>query len=173
MKQTVTRYIVIALILILGMTLTDSAECRGRGGPHSPIISALDTNNDEVITESELDNASAVLLQLDKDGDGILTKDELRPEKPGKGQGRRGKGMRADQDTQNRQRGGGKGHRSSRHSPMFSLLDINADGNLDSDEIQSAASALKKLDTNSDGELTRDELRPRDNSRFEQMTESE
>ncbi len=60
MKKIITLHVVIALILILGMTFTDSAECRGRGGMHSPIISALDADNDEVITDSELENASAV-----------------------------------------------------------------------------------------------------------------
>ena len=50
-----------------------------RGGFVSPIISALDTNNDGVIDEKEIENATAALKKLDKNGDGKLTMDELRP----------------------------------------------------------------------------------------------
>lgn len=159
MKKIITLHVVIALILILGMTFTDSAECRGRGGPHSPIISALDANNDEVITDSELENASAVLLQLDTDGDGILTQDEIQPTRNDGDQ--RGKSKRNGQAKQGRKRGGRNGNQRLPASPVFTALDTNSDSSLDSDEIQNAASALKKLDTNSDQELTRDELRPR------------
>jgi hypothetical protein len=47
--------------------------------PLPPIIAALDANGDGVIDASELANASAALKKLDKNGDGQLTMDEIRP----------------------------------------------------------------------------------------------
>jgi len=63
---------------------------RGPGGrrmPPSPLMEALDANHDGVIDATEIANASAALKTLDKNGDGKLTQDELRPHRPD-GQGR-------------------------------------------------------------------------------------
>src|ERR1043165_489382 len=66
----------------------------GTGGPRHhrppppPLIAALDTNRDGVIDETEIANASAALKTLDKNGDGKLTFDELRPPRPPRGEGR-------------------------------------------------------------------------------------
>jgi EF hand len=53
----------------------------GMGGrrPMPPLMSALDANHDGVIDETEIANASNALKTLDKNGDGKLTPDELRP----------------------------------------------------------------------------------------------
>ena len=63
----------------------------GPGGPHHrpppPLIGVLDANHDGVIDATEIANASAALLKLDKNGDGQLTMDELRPPPPPWGQG--------------------------------------------------------------------------------------
>ena len=63
----------------------------GPGGPHHrpppPLIGALDANHDGVIDATEIANASAALLTLDKNGDGKLTIDELIPPPPPWGQG--------------------------------------------------------------------------------------
>jgi hypothetical protein len=50
--------------------------------PVPPIIAALDTNGDGIISADEIANASASLLKLDKNGDGQLTMDELMPHRP-------------------------------------------------------------------------------------------
>jgi len=50
--------------------------------PPSPVIAALDANQDGVIDASEIANASAALLTLDKNGDGQLTRDEFCPPPP-------------------------------------------------------------------------------------------
>ena len=42
-------------------------------------MAALDANHDGVIDADEIANASAALRKLDKNGDGKLTMDELRP----------------------------------------------------------------------------------------------
>src|SRR6266478_796724 len=64
---------------------------RHPGGPHHrppppAIIAVLDANHDGVIDATEIANASALLMSLDKNGDGRLTPDEFvgpRPEGPG------------------------------------------------------------------------------------------
>jgi hypothetical protein len=53
----------------------------------SPIIAVLDANHDGVIDEKEIENASAALKKLDKNGDGKLTMDEIRPPRPEGGPG--------------------------------------------------------------------------------------
>ncbi len=48
--------------------------------PKHPLNAALDANGDDVISAEEIENAVAALKKLDKNGDGKLTSDELRPE---------------------------------------------------------------------------------------------
>jgi len=58
---------------------------RGEGNFHPPVpplIGALDANGDKIISADEIANASNALKSLDKNGDGQLTKEELRPEPP-------------------------------------------------------------------------------------------
>jgi len=53
-----------------------------RHHPPSPLMIALDVNHDGIIDSNEIANASAELKTLDKNGDGQLTPDELRPPRP-------------------------------------------------------------------------------------------
>jgi hypothetical protein len=66
-------------------------EQRGPDGPPHrpppPLITALDLNKDGVISADEIAKAAESLKKLDKNGDGQLTPDELRPPRP---QGDRG-----------------------------------------------------------------------------------
>ena len=113
----------------------------GHGGRHHrppplPIVTALDANHDGTIDASEIANASAALLTLDKNGDGILTTNEYMPPLP--------KDAPAD----------------APRPPMpliIKALDANGDGVIDATEIANAPTALKALDKNGDGVLTRDE----------------
>ncbi len=51
--------------------------------PVPPFVAALDTNKkDGVISADEIANAPTALKTLDKNGDGKLTRDELRPPRP-------------------------------------------------------------------------------------------
>ena len=45
-------------------------------------------------------------------------------------------------------------------APLFSALDVNADGTIDEAELAGAAAALKKLDKDGDGKLSTEETRP-------------
>ena len=56
------------------------------------ILAALDTNNDHELSESEIDNASAALRALDRNGDRKVTIDDLRPEPDSPGDGQAGAG---------------------------------------------------------------------------------
>lgn len=59
-------------------------ENEDRGGdrprrPAPPLVAALDANKDGEIDASEIAKASDALKSLDKNSDGKLTRDELRP----------------------------------------------------------------------------------------------
>lgn len=53
--------------------------------PHRvmPLVAALDTDTNGVISAEEIANAPASLKALDKNGDGQLTREELFPKPPG------------------------------------------------------------------------------------------
>ncbi len=56
---------------------------RPHGPPHGgPLFDALDTNHDGVISADEIANAATALKTLDKNGDGQITREELRPPPP-------------------------------------------------------------------------------------------
>jgi hypothetical protein len=57
-----------------------------------PIVEALDANADGEISAKEIKNAAAALKTLDKDEDGRLTRDEIRPQSDAAG-GRFGRGQ--------------------------------------------------------------------------------
>lgn len=76
----------------------------GGGGMRSPIIAALDANSDGEIDATELNNAVTALKKLDKNGDGKLTREELRP-----AGGPRGEGRGPDGERPRRREGGAKG----------------------------------------------------------------
>jgi EF hand len=54
----------------------------GRRPPPNLLMMALDVNHDGVIDADEIANAPTALKTLDKNGDGKLTQDELRPPRP-------------------------------------------------------------------------------------------
>ncbi len=82
----------------------------GHRPPPPPLMVALDTDRDGVISAKEIANAATALKTLDKNEDGKLTHDELRPERPGRppeGRGGRPGGDRGQRpDRPDGRRGG-------------------------------------------------------------------
>ena len=105
--------------------------------PPLPIVRTLDANHDRIIDSNEIANASAVLVTLDKNGDGKLTADEYLPPRP--------KDAPADAPRPPLPR-------------IIKALDANGDGVIDATEMANAPTALQTLDKNGDGQLTRDEF---------------
>ena len=119
----------------------------GHRHPPSPLMMVLDTNRDGELDAAEIANASAALRTLDKNGDGKLSGEELRPPPP-------------PGATNHPNFGPPPGHRPP-PGPLMAALDTNKDGELDADEIANASASLLTLDVNGDGKLSREELRPK------------
>lgn len=128
------------------------ANERGGRRPVPPVIEALDSDSNGTISSGEITNASSSLLTLDTNGDGVVSGDEMRPQRGGGSQGRPSGGREGRE---------GRGGQSERPPfPVMEALDSDADGTLSVGEISSAASALAGIDSNGDGSLSRDEMHP-------------
>lgn len=143
-------------LTLLCLVLTASAQDRrpdgdrerGREGGMArmnPLFAALDANGDGVIDAAELANAPAALRKLDRNGDGKLTEDEVRPAFPGRG-GPGGPGGRG-------------GPNVDEMVARMLQLDKNGDGRLSRDELpERMAGMMERGDKNGDGYLSREEL---------------
>ncbi|GAA5509446.1 hypothetical protein [Novipirellula caenicola] len=142
---------------------------RGPGGPEAaemmrrlPIVAALDANRDGKISKEEIDNAAVALRKLDKNGDGALTIEELRPQ--GDFAGRPRDGENGDRGPR-RGEGGGMIPREAMENPeqfarmLFERRDANSDDKLTGDEIpEPMRERLRGIDTNNDDAISREEL---------------
>ena len=138
-----------------------------------PVLAALDADQDGVISASEISNASKALMKLDRNGDGKLTAEELRPGlgQRGNGQGgrpggppSRGPEARGPEARGPEARGpGGRPEgiaRGEAMGRMFESRDQDGDGMLRGDEIpEQMASRLDRIDQNGDGAISREELK--------------
>ena len=127
-----------------------------------PVLAALDANRDGVISAAEINNASNALKKLDRNGDGELTAEELRPNlgQIGEAQGDRPAGPPArgpeGRGPQGRPEGQGRGEAMGK---MFEARDQDGDGLLRGDEIpEQMASRLDRIDQNGDAAISREEL---------------
>lgn len=99
---------------------------------------ALDTDGDGELSAKEIENATAALKTLDKDKNGKLTENELRP---------------------NFDRAEGTGMGGEAIITQLMAFDKNGDGKLSKAEIpQRLQGLLERADTNKDDVLDRDEL---------------
>lgn len=123
---------------------------RGPGGVSS-LVPALDTDGDGAVSAKEMKAAPGALKKLDKNGDGKLTEDEVRPEFGGReGRGPEGRGEAPA--------AGG----ASPDELLQTLLafDRNKDGKLQKDEVPERMQGLfTRGDANKDGILTPVEIR--------------
>jgi len=141
----------------------------GQDGPRHkmmvpPLIAALDANHDGTISADELANASAAVKSLDKNGDGAIQMEQLRPKPPegakdGERKGPPPGGQRPDGERKGPGPGPG-GPGPGGIPPVIGALDANGDKTISADEIANASAALKKLDKNGDGALQKEETRP-------------
>lgn len=114
---------------------TRGGNDRGAG----PILRALDTNGNGELSASEVANASASLRKLDKNNDGNIDKNELRPQGNRRN---RGNGQRGNfQERMKRWDTNNDGKLSKEEAPermqdRWDRLDTNGDGVLDAAEMQ-------------------------------------
>lgn len=107
----------------------------------------LDRNGDGVISKDEVpERMQGLFARIDANNDGKITPDEIRSS----AKTQAGPNGRA-------QRGG----EASRMDPVLNAIDTDHDGILSAAEIAAATSSLKSLDKDGDGELSSAELRPR------------
>ncbi len=129
----------------------------GFGGPN-PIMAALDADQDGTLSASEIANAAAALKKLDKNSDGKISGDEMRPQRgPGGERGGRG----GERGGRGGGFGGGPGGPGGGGSFADRLMefDENKDGKITASELPERMSRiLDRADTNKDGALSKDEI---------------
>ena len=113
-----------------------------------PIMKALDTDQDGSLSASEIANASKTLVQLDKNGDGIISNEEMRPDPSAMPGGIAGGGPGANGQFAGAMMG-----------KMFEKSDANGDGKLSGDEIpERMRDKLKMVDKDGDGSVSKSEF---------------
>ena len=121
-----------------------------------PVLAALDTDHDGVLSAEEIAHAPAALALLDTDHDGKLTAEECGFKPPEiKTQTRMKNPVFERARLLSLQRGRIV---FVRLEPVLTALDANRDTVLDAAEIKNAPAALQSLDRNHDGRLTIDEV---------------
>jgi Ca2+-binding EF-hand superfamily protein len=160
-----------------------------RGGPGGdmgrmmqmmPIMVALDADKDGVISKTEIDNAAVALRKLDKNDDGELDAEELRPKRPeggrpergGEAGGRGGRGGRGGEAGGRGGRGGeagGRGGEAGRGAgarggsgemvERMMAMDKNNDGKISKEEAPERMKTMfDRVDSDSDGFIDKSEI---------------
>lgn len=113
-----------------------------RGFPPMPIMTALDKNGDGELSESEIKDASKALMTLDKDKNGVISQEEMRPNFGPGGPG-----------------GPGRGNMAAQMVEQMMENDKNKDGKLSASELPERMRPLMtRADTNKDRSLDKEEL---------------
>lgn len=149
----------------------------GPGGPDGfrppphPLEQALDTDGDHQLSAKEIENAAAALKTLDKNEDGKLSEDELRPRfggrpggpdgggrGPGGPDGPEGRGPGPDGPPRD-----GDAARPGNAEEMLARVlsfDKNKDGKLTKEELpERMQGMIERGDANGDGALDKEELK--------------
>lgn len=155
--KTMNLFLAGVATLVYGSVGTSVAQRPGGIGGFlrmPPIIDALDKDGDGVISTKEIDSATQALKELDKDDNGKLTEEELRPEF---GQFR---GIR--RESEDFDGGPGRDSRGAKSEQMVSRLmnfDENKDGKLSKEELPKRLhNLLSRADANQDDFATKEEL---------------
>ena len=121
---------------------------RGMRPPQMPLMTALDADKNGEISAKEIENAVAALKKLDKNNDGKLTREELRPQFGGPGRG--GPGGPGGPG-----RGGPGGGNFVERLMGF---DKNKDGKVTKEELpEQMQRILERADANEDGAIDKAE----------------
>ena len=156
--------------LFVGLSLAQSQDSQppqfgeggrrgpGRGGfPGSVGFTLLDANNDGVLDAQEIDGAPAVLAKLDKNSDGQVSADEVRPAFPA---GRERGGPGGDGRVRGGPEGGAAANVVEDMVKTLMAFDANGDGKLSKNELPERMRGMfDRADENKDGFLTSDEIR--------------
>ncbi|MCZ6786347.1 MAG: EF-hand domain-containing protein [Planctomycetota bacterium] len=150
---------------------------RGRGGDQIKRILEMDANRDGLIEQAEWKGRPEMFKRLDSDGNGAISKEELRDSM--KRMGRRGREGRAAETVMRRfdKDGDGKVSRDEwqLNAKLFDRFDINGDGFIEADEVMTKGPGrgprgkpdpeafMKKFDKDADGKISAAEL---PNARF-------
>jgi Ca2+-binding EF-hand superfamily protein len=119
---------------------------RPGGPPRDTVMTALDADKDGMINAAEMAAAPAALAKLDRNKDGKLTDEEVRPFGPPPG-GPGGPGGR------------GRGNAGEMAGRMFEEWDTNGDGKVTKAEMpERMRERFTEGDTNKDGWISRGEL---------------
>jgi Ca2+-binding EF-hand superfamily protein len=152
MVNYMDRGLMHSIVLLLSMAALGAAQTPAPapkpqdafGGPggyfrYNTVLWALDANHDNVISAEEMANATAVLKTFDKNGDGMLTAEEVVPKIP-------------EPPPEPNQ------HVESMASQLM-MFDRNGDGKLSKSELPERMHGLfDRGDTNKDGFLTKAEI---------------
>lgn len=110
-------------------------------------LMGLDRNGDGVLTKDEVpERMQGMFSRIDANHDDKLTQDEIRAS----ASNLKGPNGRA-------QRGG----EATRMDPVLNALDTDRDGVMSATELAAAPTSLKALDKDGNGEISQDEMRPR------------
>ncbi|MFN5537444.1 MAG: hypothetical protein ACK5EN_18420, partial [Planctomyces sp.] len=123
-----------AFLLLTLPTVAQDAPEGGRGGVRqrmgaAPLMQALDADQYGSLSPAEIENAAKALAKLDKNGDGTLSTDELRPAQGGPGDAGRPPG------APGRPGQAGGAMTGEMLTRMFETRDADKDGKLTGDEI--------------------------------------
>jgi Ca2+-binding EF-hand superfamily protein len=109
-------------------------------------LMVLDRNGDGVLTKDEVpERMQGIFARIDTNHDGKITKEEIAAS-AGSQKGPTGRAERGGNPT--------------RRDPILNALDTDHDGVISKEEIAAAPVSLKALDKDGDGEISQAELRP-------------
>ena len=115
-----------------------------------PLMMALDADKDGSISASEIENASKTLVKLDKDGDGALGPEELRPDFAA---------MNDEEMVRQGKPGANGPPTGEMMARMFEQRDADKDGKLTGDEIpERIQQNVSRVDENGDGAIDMSEM---------------
>jgi Ca2+-binding EF-hand superfamily protein len=130
----------------------------------SPILNAIDTNQDGILSAAEIAASATQLRKLDKNGDGKLTRDEAGirmdqlPGRGGRGDGR-GRGEGRGRDGAAEPEIPAPPPSADDMTTSLMMFDANHDGQLEKSEVPQRLQGLfERGDTNHDGILTKEEI---------------